>query len=169
VDDIDDPLIISPTDLTHPDAQTLIAELDADLIDRYPDPADRHFELLPEQVTGDRGVFLVARAWGVPFGCAALRVLEPGADGGPTDGTPAGEIKRMYAVPRARGIGVGRALLEELERHARRLGVGRLGLETGEHQHEALALYDRAGFARIAPFGEYVHSPRSICLAKPLS
>ncbi len=54
-------------------------------------------------------------------------------------------------------------------REARALGASRLVLETGDRQHEALALYERAGFARIAPFGEYVGSPLSVCMGKSLS
>ena len=33
---------------------------------------------------------------------------------------------------------------------------------------EAIALYERAGFARIPAFGEYVHSPLRVCMAKDL-
>jgi hypothetical protein len=41
-------------------------------------------------------------------------------------------------------------------------------LETGERQAEALALYSRAGFARIPPFGAYLGSPLSVCMGKDL-
>ncbi|MFO1512621.1 MAG: GNAT family N-acetyltransferase [Verrucomicrobiota bacterium] len=79
-----------------------------------------------------------------------------------------GEIKRMYVVPEERGRGVGRAILNGLEAEARALRISRLVLETGVRQTAAQALYQRAGFARIAPFGEYVDSPLSLCLAKQL-
>jgi hypothetical protein len=39
-------------------------------------------------------------------------------------------------------------------------------LETGVRQAEAQALYQRAGFSRIAAYGEYANSPLSICMAK---
>ncbi len=42
------------------------------------------------------------------------------------------------------------------------------GVETGLRQGEALALYEGAGFSRIPPFGEYVNSPLSVCMAKDL-
>jgi putative acetyltransferase len=59
-------------------------------------------------------------------------------------------------------------VLEALEAEARALGIARLVLETGTRQGEALALYRRTGFSRIPPFGEYVGSPLSVCMAKDL-
>ena len=58
------------------DAQGLIARLDAELTERYPNPAHRHFGLTEEQVTGGSGVFLVATLDGEPVGCGALRRLD---------------------------------------------------------------------------------------------
>jgi len=56
-------------------------------------------------------------------------------------------------------------MLSALENAARGLGVRRLVLETGLRQPAALALYQRAGFAPIERFGEYVQSGLSLCLA----
>lgn len=151
-------MTIARAPLTSTDAQALIGRLNAELTGLYPDPADRHFELTAEQVA-EQGVFLIARIDGEAVGCAALRQLDPST----------GEIKRMYVAPAARGARLGSRLLSELERHARRLGHRRLLLETGEHQHEALRLYERAGFARIPAFGEYQGSAASICMEKKLS
>jgi putative acetyltransferase len=74
----------------------------------------------------------------------------------------------MYVAPEVRGLGVGQALLAALEAEARRLGLARVCLETGVRQGRALALYEHNGFARIAPFGEYVGSSLSLCMAKDL-
>jgi GNAT superfamily N-acetyltransferase len=74
----------------------------------------------------------------------------------------------MYVSPEERGRGLSRLLLNALESEARALGLSRLVLETGVRQVAALALYERAGFSRIAPFGEYVGSPLSVCMAKEL-
>jgi GNAT superfamily N-acetyltransferase len=158
MDGILERLAITPEPLSSADARALIARLDAELTERYPNPEDNHFELSAEQVSKDQGVFLVARLDTAPVGCGALRQLEPAV----------GEIKRMYVAPSARGTGVGRRLLEELEWHARRLGLRRLVLETGERQPEALRLYERAGFSRIDCFGEYLATPVSLCMAKSL-
>ncbi|XXX46314.1 GNAT family N-acetyltransferase [Sorangium sp. So ce119] len=145
--------------IASPAAQALIEALNAELSSRYPEEGANHFALEEDEVAEDRGAFLVARDGdGRPLGCGALRRLD----------ARTAEIKRMYVPPEARGRGVARAVLAALEAEARRLGVTRLVLETGERQPEALALYTRAGFRRIPPFGEYVDSPLSVCLEKLL-
>jgi GNAT superfamily N-acetyltransferase len=153
-----EPLTVAPEPLAGPAATALIALLDAELTERYPSPADRHFTLAAEQVAEGHGVFLVARAGGEPVGCGALRRLDAAT----------GELKRMYVTPAARGAGIGRRILVELEGHARRLGLRRLVLETGDAQHEAMGLYESAGFARIACYGEYLASRASVCMGKRL-
>jgi GNAT superfamily N-acetyltransferase len=75
----------------------------------------------------------------------------------------------MYVVPAFRGQGIARRLLTALEAESTALGISRLVLETGDRQPEALALYERAGFARIPAFGKYVDSPLSVCMAKQLA
>lgn len=152
------PIAVAPAALGSAAAQALIAGLNAELTERYPNPEDRHFGLTQEQVSGSNGVFVVATLDGEPVGCGALRRLD-GATG---------ELKRMFVAPEARRLGVGRGLLGELERHARALGLSRLVLETGVEQHEALAMYERAGFDRIPCFGEYERSKASICMGKAL-
>src|SRR5205823_760279 len=71
----------------------------------------------------------------------------------------AAEVKRMYTVPDARGRGVALALLRGLEEAARRAGRKRIVLETGHAQPEAIALYHKAGYARIPDFGHYKDEP----------
>jgi putative acetyltransferase len=153
-----DDLSIAPESLTSRDARALVARLDAELTERYPNPEDSHFELTEEQVGAGRGVFLVARAGGRAIGCGAMRRID----------ALTGEVKRMYVAPSERSRGVGGRLLAALERHACGLGLRRLVLETGERQPESIRLYERAGFARIDRFGEYVDSPASVCMGKPI-
>jgi putative acetyltransferase len=150
---------VGPAPLASAPAQGLIARLNAELTERYPNPEDRHFGLTQEQLSGRSGVFLVAALDGEPVGCGALRRLD--------DAT--GELKRMFVAPEARRLGVGRRVLVELELRARRLGLRRLVLETGVRQHEAMAMYERAGFERIPCFGEYERSAASVCLGKDLA
>jgi len=74
----------------------------------------------------------------------------------------------MYVAPEARRRGIARALMNELEEKARRLGYKTLRLETGPEQPEAIRLYETGGFATIANFGPYAAQRRSICLEKSL-
>ncbi|MGH7299542.1 MAG: GNAT family N-acetyltransferase [Candidatus Rokuibacteriota bacterium] len=136
----------------------LIEALNAELTSRYPEDGARRFELDADEVAPGRGAFLIASRAGEHVGCGAVRRIEAGV----------GEIKRMYVSPAARGLGVGRAVLSALETEARALDCVRLVLETGIRNPEAIALYERAGFSRIPPFGQYVSSPLSVCMAKDL-
>jgi GNAT superfamily N-acetyltransferase len=65
-----------------------------------------------------------------------------------------GEIKRMYLRPVFRGMGLGRALLEELVSEARRIGYQRIRLDSAGFMHEAHSLYRSAGFTEIEPYPE---------------
>ena len=62
------------------------------------------------------------------------------------------EIKRMFVVETARGRGVARALLEELERLARELGYVVVRLDTGPRQPRSQRMYERAGYGAIENF-----------------
>lgn len=143
-------------DVASPVARSLIQALNAELSALFPEPGATHFRLDAEEVTEGRGAFFVARSGGEPVGCGAIRRLDAST----------AEIKRMYVAPALRGRGVGWAILAALEQEARRLGVSELVLETGDRLTEALALYERCGFKRIAAFGEYVGSPLSVCMGK---
>ncbi|MFI6811981.1 GNAT family N-acetyltransferase [Nonomuraea sp. NPDC050328] len=102
--------------------------------------------------------FVVLWAGGEPVGCAGLQPLEPGVS----------EIKRMYVRPEARGTGLSRLLLAELEALAAERGTPVLRLETGALLTEAIALYTRSGFVPIPAFGEYAGNAESLCFEKRL-
>jgi ribosomal protein S18 acetylase RimI-like enzyme len=69
------------------------------------------------------------------------------------------EIKRMWVAPSARGLGVGRRILAELEAHARRRRVRVARLETNRSLDEAISLYRAAGYAEVDAFNDepYAH------------
>jgi GNAT superfamily N-acetyltransferase len=153
-------ITVKRASLTDEVSLALIGALNAELAEMYPEPGACHFRLDPDEVAEGRGTFLVASVGGVPTGCGAFRVLDDGS----------AELKRMYVAPEARGQGLGRRLVAELEASARALGVRRLVLETGVKQAVAIGLYRSAGFESIPPFGEYCLSPdTSVCLAKDLA
>jgi GNAT superfamily N-acetyltransferase len=102
---------------------------------QYPDPA-------PVELEPPRGHLLVAFDGDDPVACGAVRVIGPGV----------AEIKRMYVAPRARGRGLGRALLRALERGAAELGCRTVRLDTMAAMGEAGALYRSAGYEPIADY-----------------
>jgi GNAT superfamily N-acetyltransferase len=99
---------------------------------------------LPEELRPPAGAFFVAYLDGEPVGCGALK-LHPDA--------PA-EIKRMWLAPETRGLGLGRRLLQTLERHAREAGASVARIETNSDLSEAVALYTSAGWRQVAPFND---------------
>jgi len=103
--------------------------------------------------------FIVLLVEGTPTGCVGLQPISPGL----------GEIKRMYVEPGSRGWGLSRLLLASVESQALAQGLTTLRLETGTHQHEAIALYTRHGYLPIPAYPPFDHEPASLCFAKELS
>jgi DNA-binding MarR family transcriptional regulator/ribosomal protein S18 acetylase RimI-like enzyme len=110
---------------------------------------DRAISTTAEELTEPAGLLLVARLRGEPIGCGALKL----------HGDVPFYIKRMWVAPDARGLGVGRRILRELEDHARRRGAEVVHLETNKALHEAVRLYRMAGYVEVEPFNDepYAH------------
>ena len=136
----------------------MIAELDRYLTSLY--PAESNHLLALEALAADKVAFFVARRDGTAEACGALVREAPDW----------GEIKRIYVRPAARGLGLGRAVLAEIEAEGRNMGLRWLRLETGSRQAEALGLFERSGYGRCAAFGAYpLGDPWSIFMEKALS
>jgi GNAT superfamily N-acetyltransferase len=157
-------LEIRPTRFGAPVAQRLVALALAELVSRYGGSGDGN-PIDPLEFDPPEGGFLIAWRDGEPVACAGWRTLPP-----PDDETPAdvAEIKRMYAVPEARGTGVATALLQALEASAREAGMRRMILETGLAQPEAIAFYRRNGYERIPDYGYYKGYPDVVSFGRDL-
>jgi len=137
---------IVPVDPEHEDARYCLAEYVAELNRR----SERGFDpsagvtALPHEVRPPAGQFLVAYLGGEAIGCGAVKHRA----GAPT------EIKRMWIAPAARGLGLGRRLLAELEACAVAGGAQVARLETGGVLTEALDLYRSAGWVEVAAFND---------------
>lgn len=140
---------IEPEDPRSLLASGLVAELWDELVRRYGDDDGQPFRA--EDVAGPRSCFLILYWNGEPAGCGGLKELDQ----------ETGEVKRMYVRPVARGHGLGRMLLLELEERARAFGYRRLKLETGVPQPEAIQLYESAGYREIPGYGTYKDDPRT--------
>lgn len=126
-----------------PDARWCLARYFAELRERFEGGFDPALSLHPttEAFTPPTGAFVVARLRGGPVACGALRFDGHAAD-----------LKRMWVASDARGLGLGRRLVAELERLAREAGVSLLRLETNRALREAQALYRGAGYVEVAAF-----------------
>ncbi|MGH8869441.1 MAG: bifunctional helix-turn-helix transcriptional regulator/GNAT family N-acetyltransferase [Actinomycetes bacterium] len=152
---------VTPTDPADPQARHCVAAYVAELHRRFDtgfDPA-RSLPADEKQLRLPYGLLLVASLHGEPIGCAALKLH---AD------APA-EAKRMWVDESARGLGVGRRLLAELEAHAAAHGARTVRLETNRSLVEATSLYRSAGYTEVAPFNDepYAHHWFEKSLAQP--
>ena len=103
-----------------------------------------------------RGWFFVARLDGRPVGCGGLVRLD--AD--------AGEIKRVWTAPDARGLGVARRVVAAIEATARGAGLSTLKLDTNRALTEAQTLYRRLGYVEIERYNDNPYADH--WFAKPL-
>lgn len=137
---------VEVTDPTSPDARWCIEQYFAELNERFEAGFDRALSIPAHahELTSPNGLFLVARLREEPVGCGGLRL----------NGDAPAEIKRMWVDKSARGLGLGRRLLQELERHARELGVTVLHLETNRALSEAINLYRQSGYQEVERFND---------------
>ncbi len=91
-----------------------------------------------------RGAFFVAMSDGMPLACVGLK----------GDGGEAAEIKRLWVAPSARGLGVGRRLMDAAEDAARSLSIKLLRLDTNSALTEAGQLYRSTGWTEIERFND---------------
>lgn len=91
-----------------------------------------------------RGAFIVAMSDTLPIGCVGLKG---------TDHFYA-EIKRLWVAPSARGLGLGKRLMEAAEDAARTLGIALLRLDTNSALPEAGQLYRTTGWREIPRFND---------------
>jgi putative acetyltransferase len=125
------------------EVRTLVAELNAVLLELTPPEHCHH--LTVEQLADASTTVWIARDGGAAVACGALKRHANGV----------GEVKRMYTRPSHRRKKIGAEIVERIEALARREGLKRLVLETGDRHHAAWTVYERAGFTRCGPVLDY--------------
>ncbi len=142
---------ISPIDPAHPHARYCLHEYFSELDRRFDTGFDPALSISAddEEMRPPAGVLLVATLRGDPIGCGALKV----------HGSDLADIKRMWVAESARGLGLGRRLLDELENRAAAMGIREIRLETNASLVEAISLYRSAGYLEVVPFSDepYAH------------
>jgi putative acetyltransferase len=147
---------ITVEDPAQAEVAPLLQASDAYMASLY--PAESNHMLDVASLRQPQVTFLVARVDGKALGCGA--VVDSGEGWA--------EVKRMFVSPAARGLKLGRRILDEIEAIATRRGARALRLEMGGLQPEAIGLYRSAGFVEIGPFGDYGADPLSIFMEKTL-
>jgi len=133
------------------EARWCLAQYFAELDERFEAGFDPKLSIPADaaELRPPAGSLVIARLRGRPVGCGALKF----------HGKRPCELKRMWIAPVARGLGVGRRLLAELEGQARAAGARMVRLETNRALREAIALYRSAGYREVAAFNDepYAH------------
>ena len=147
-----------PEPFDSPDVQALCEAQQAEMLALYEGEADIGPKRDAWTFVPPDGVFVVVRDGDRAVACGGIARF---------DETRA-EVKRMYVVPDARGRGLGRRILVELEEQARAFGYTGLVLETGDKSAAALSLYESSGYARIECYPPYDTRELSLCFEKRL-
>jgi GNAT superfamily N-acetyltransferase len=144
-------VVVAPIDPADSMAQQCLHAYVAELNSRFDSGFDpsRSISAAEDELRPPDGLFLVASLRERPIGCGALKF----------HGVEPAEIKRMWVDSSVRGLGIGRRLLTELEKHAAGNGACIVRLETNGTLAEAIALYRSAGYVEVAPFNDepYAH------------
>jgi DNA-binding MarR family transcriptional regulator/GNAT superfamily N-acetyltransferase len=132
------------------DAEYCLSRYFDELAERFDVGFDPALSLSPthEEFAPPRGTFLVMRLHGTPVGCGGFKPEEAGA----------AYIKRMWVSPDARGLGLGRRLLQVLEDRAFSLGYRVIRLETQKSLREAQQLYRSSGYREVPRFNDELYA-----------
>ena len=79
------------------------------------------------------------------------------------------ELKRMFVSTEARGLGLARLVLKELETEAKKQGFECMILETLYKQTEAINLYQKVGFEIVENYEPYIGLSNSVCMSKHIT
>jgi GNAT superfamily N-acetyltransferase len=145
------PVTLEVEDPATPDARWCIQQYFEELNSRFDAGFDPSLSISASEseMTPPAGLLVIARVEGKPVGCGALKF----------HGSAPAELKRMWVSPDARGLGLGRRLLNDLEQRAREAGVEVIRLETNRSLKEAIQLYRNSGYREVEAFNAepYAH------------
>jgi len=142
---------VAPFDPAHPHARFCLNAYFTELDRRFDTGFDPALSIPADddELRPPAGLLVVATLRGEPIACGALKF----------HGDEPTELKRMWVAESARGLGLGRRILTELERSAAEHGSRVVRLETNKTLTEAIGLYRSAGYVEVAPFNDepYAH------------
>jgi len=148
-------LTIKPVEPARTEVIQLIEQLDEYQSCLYP-PESNHLDSI-DALSKSNAFFLAAYTGSEICGIGSAKLIDD-----------YGEIKRVFVPSDQRGKGIAKAIMKELESYLIEQAVAYARLETGVHQKEAIKLYERLGYYRISPFGEYKEDPLSVFMEKKL-
>jgi DNA-binding MarR family transcriptional regulator/GNAT superfamily N-acetyltransferase len=138
--------VFEPVDVASEEAVTAVGRYFTEIDERFRGGFDPSLGAStdPDAIRPPDGVFLVARIDDSVVACGGVQ----------RHSRTIGEIKRMWVDPTWRGCGLGVRTLAALEEAARDLGYREVYLDTNGVLTEAIAMYDAAGYRRIARYND---------------
>jgi GNAT superfamily N-acetyltransferase len=113
--------------------EALVARIAANFVDRF---------------DATREACWIAERGGERLGCVFVVQARDDASGAPEPGVA--QLRMLLVEPAARGLGVGKRLVDECHRFARAAGYRRMRLWTNSMLHAARGIYVKAGYTRRA-------------------
>jgi len=124
----------------------------------YDETTDHLFELFQKP----RSIYFVAEVNGEVVGGTGLYPTQGLAD-------DTCELVKMYLLPQARGLGLGRTLIEKCIAQAKEFGYKKIYLETMPELKQALKVYAKFGFEYLpGPMGNSGHTGCSLWMLKEI-
>lgn len=155
-------ITIRPESPLHPKLEPLFIAKQAHSLSLY--PAESNFAFDASQLAKPNILFLVAERHHEANGSENDFV----GCGACVSYGDYGEIKSMWVNEEVRGQRIAERILQRLEEHLRAKGITIARLETGVDSHSALRLYERLGYQRRPPFGDYPNDPLCVFMEKHL-
>lgn len=125
----------------------------------YDESTDHLFELFQSEPLSE---YFIAEKAGVLLGGAGIY---------PTDALPEGtcELVKMYLSPAARGMGLGRSMINRCMEAAKAKGFQQMYLETMPELKKAVSVYEKFGFTYLSgPMGNSGHNGCDIWMLRKL-
>lgn len=137
----------------HPDsaeARHCLARYYSEIADRFDGGFDPYQSSAPtlDAFAPPGGTFMVMHRDGALVGCGGFK----------RDSADAVYLKRMWVAPEARGLGLGKRLLQALEEQARAMGYRKARLETERSLTEAQQLYRSSGYREVPAFNDELYA-----------
>ena len=143
------------TTSVNPDFINLVAALDKSLWERYPEENREYWQNNILEINPN---VIIIYLDNIAVACGCFKKYDKNTI----------EIKRMFVSPEARGMGLAKKMLQQLELWASELGYSFSVLETLHKQKEAIGLYQKVGYSIIENYEPYVGLKDSICMRKQI-
>lgn len=146
---------ITKTTSENPNFIELVAALDVSLWSRYPELNTNYWG---NNIIEFNPNVIIVHLDGKAVACGCFKKYDKNTI----------ELKRMFVSPEARGLGLAKQIIQELELWAHELGFSFSVLETLDKQNQAIGLYQKVGYTIVDNYEPYVGLENSICMKKQI-